>query len=86
MLSLLKQKSERIFHNSLSADIINVIYTNGTKKMWNFEIAAGIQGWSKIQIYFDMYDIKTRTLNGKKVVTHITHKMYGRREGSFTVS
>ena len=27
--------------------------------------------------------LKTSTQNGNKVVTHITHMMYGRKEGSF---
>ena len=37
----------------------------------------------------DMYAIedilKTSTRNGKKVFTHVTHMMYGRKEGSFSV-
>ena len=41
----------------------------------------------KVQIYVDMYIIeeilKTSTQNGNEVVTHITHIMYGRKEGSF---
>ena len=67
-----------------------LIYTYGTKKLWDFKIAADIQEWSKIKIYVDIYVIldilKTSTKNGKEVVTHITHMMYGRKEGSFTVS
>ena len=38
-------------------------------------------------MYVDMYVIeyilKTSTQNGNKVVTRITHMMYGRKEGSF---
>ena len=45
------------------------MYTNGTKKMWYFNIDVDIQQWSKIQIYVDMYAIeyirKTSTTNGK---------------------
>ena len=56
------------------------LYTNGTKKLWDFNIAAGIQQWSKLQIYVCMYVIegrlKTSTQNGKEVVTHITHMIY----------
>ena len=66
-------------------------YTNGTKKLWDFNIAADIQEWSQIQIYVDMYVIedilKTSTQNGNAVVMHITHMMCGRKEGvilSFT--
>ena len=44
----------------------------------------------KNQIYVDIYVIydilKTSTQNGKEVVKHVTHMMYGRKEGSFTVS
>ena len=67
-----------------------MLYTNGKKKLWDFNIAADIQEWSKLQIYVDMYVIedilKTSTQNGKEVITHIMHMMYGRKEGSFTVS
>ena len=47
------------------------LYTNGTKKLWDFNIAAVIQEWSKIQIYVDMFVIedtlKTSIQNGKEV-------------------
>ena len=33
------------------------IYTYGKKKLWDFEIAADIQEWSKIKIYIDIYVI-----------------------------
>ena len=33
-----------------------------------------------------IYIFKTSTQNGKEVFTHITHMMYGRKEGSFSVS
>ena len=39
----------------------------------------------KIKVNFDIY-AKTNTQNGKEVVTHITHMMYGKEEGSYTVS
>ena len=32
-------------------------YTNGTKKLLYFKIAADIQEWSKIHIFVDMYVI-----------------------------
>ena len=68
----------------------NFLYTYGTKKLWDFKVAADIHEWSKIKIYVDIYVIsdilKTSAQNGKAVVTHITHMMYGRQEGSFTVS
>ena len=66
--------------------------TNGTKKLWDLNIDADIQEWSKIKIYVDLYVIeyilKTSTQNGKGEVTHITHTcmMYARKEGSFSVS
>ena len=31
------------------------MYTNGAKKLWDFNIAVNIQGWSKIKIHVDMY-------------------------------
>ena len=68
------------------------MYTNGTKKLWDFKIAADTQDWSQIKNYVDIYVVldtsilKTGTQTGKEVVTHITHIMYGRKEGSFTVS
>ena len=34
-----------------------VIHTNGTKKLWDFKIAADIQEWSINQIYVDTYVI-----------------------------
>ena len=41
-------------------------------------------------MYVDVYIIedilKTSTQNGYEVVTHIMHMMYGRTDGSFTVS
>ena len=62
-----------------------LIYTNGTKKLWDFNIAADVQEWSKIQIYVDMHvteDIlKTSTQNGKEVVVHILHMKHGGKEG-----
>ena len=33
------------------------ISTNGTKKLWDFKIAADIQKYSKIQIYVYIYVI-----------------------------
>ena len=33
-----------------------------------------------------IYIFKTSTHTGKEVFTHITHMMYGRKEGSFSVS
>ena len=69
----------------LSAAILK--YTNGTKKLWDFNIAADLQELSKIQNYVYMYVIedilKTSTQNGNEVVTHITRMMYGRREVYF---
>ena len=60
----------------------SVLYTNGTKTLWDFNITADIQELSKIQIYVDMYvteDIlKTSTQNGKEVVMHISHMKYER--------
>ena len=48
--------------------------------------AAKIQEWSKIQIYVDMYVneciLKTTTQNGKEVVAHIMHMIYGRKKES----
>ena len=68
----------------------DAFYTYGTKKLWDFKIAAYlhfVQEWSKIKIYVDIYIIwdilKTNTQNGKEVGKHITHMMYGRKEGSF---
>ena len=65
-------------------------YTYGTKKLWDFKIAADIQEWSKIKINVDINvikdSLKTSSQNRKEVVTHITHMMYGRKEGSFAVS
>ena len=65
--------------------ILMNIYTNETKKLWDFNIAADLQELSKIKIYVDTYVIehifKTSTQNGNEVVTHITHMMYGRKEG-----
>ena len=64
-------------------------------------IYAYIQEYSKIKIYVDIYVIyvplgtfsillsdilKTSTQNGKELVKHITLVIYGRQEGSFTVS
>ena len=57
------------------------MYTNGTKKLWDLNIAVDIQEWSKNQIYVDMYVIedifKTSTQNDKEVVMHISHMKYG---------
>ena len=59
------------------------IYTNVTKKLRDFKIAADIQEWSIIQIHVDMYVIlaflKTISQNGKKAVMHITHITYWRK-------
>ena len=38
-------------HNSFISD---TIYTNGTKKLWDFKIATYIQEWSKIKIYVEI--------------------------------
>ena len=44
----------------------------------------------KNHIFVDIYVIKdilkTSTRNSNEVVLHITHMMYGRKEGSFTFS
>ena len=49
------------------------IYTKGTKKLRDFNIAADIQGSSKFPIYVDMYEIegilKTSTQIGKCICT-----------------
>ena len=49
-----------------------IIYTYGTKKLWDFNFAADLQEFSKIQIYVDMYVIedilKTSTHDGNEVV------------------
>ena len=62
-------------------------YTNRTKKLWDLNIAADIQEWSELHIYVYMFVIKdilkASTQNGKKVVTHITHMMHGRKGGHF---
>ena len=59
-----------------------VMYTYGIKKLYDFNIDADIQEWSKIQIYVYMYVIedilKTSTQNGKEEVMHISHMKYGK--------
>ena len=53
------------------------LYTNRTKKLWYFNIAADKQEWSNIQINDDTYVIydfvMTSTHNDKEVVMHIYH-------------
>ena len=60
------------------------------QRNWDFKIAADLQEWSKIKICVDINIIQdilqASTQNGKEVVTHITHMLYGRKEGSFTAS
>ena len=55
--------------------------------MWDFNVAADLQEWSKIQIHVDMYVIedilKASTQDGNKVVAHITDMVYRKKEGSF---
>ena len=75
----------------ISEKYLSVLYTNGTNKLWYFNITVDTQQWSKIQIYVDMYAIedilKTSTSNGKGVFMHITHNYDVWKEGqSFSVS